>query len=137
MQPVGVGPVLFIPPDRSATHEARAALPVQIPHADAAFNAGRAALLVTALTGRPDLLLSATEDRLHQDYRAAGMPASAHLMHRLREQGVAAVISGAGSSVLALTTDPVQVEIAHALGPDGWDVEILPPADGAHTEVLG
>ena len=75
-----------------------------MPHADAAFNAARAALLVLALTGRPELLLTATEDRLHQDYRAAGMPASAGLVAALRGQGIAAMISGAGPSVLALAT---------------------------------
>ena len=81
---LGVAPVLFIPDEQSATHAARAALPGTVPHADAAFNLSRAALLVLALTGRPDLLLTATEDRLHQRYRAAGMPASAALVDRLR-----------------------------------------------------
>jgi homoserine kinase len=85
---------------------ARAALPDSVSHADAAFNAGRAALLVRALTGDPGLLLAATEDRLHQRYRAAGMPATAGLLAELREAGVAAVISGAGPTVLALTGPP-------------------------------
>ncbi len=137
LQPVGVSPVLFIPPDRSATHEARAALPAEIPHVDAAFNASRAALLVIALTGRPDLLLTATEDRLHQHYRAPGMPASAALVTRLRELGIAGVISGAGSSVLGLATTPEQIDQARGVVTDGWAVHTLLPADGAETEVLG
>ena len=58
-----------------------------MPHADAACNAGRAALLVHALTADPALLLPATEDRLHQDYRAPGMPATAALVGALRADG--------------------------------------------------
>jgi homoserine kinase len=77
-----------------------------VPHADAAFNSARSALLVHALTEDPELLFDATEDRLHQDYRAAGMPASAEMVRLLRSVGVAAVISGAGPSVLALTPLP-------------------------------
>jgi homoserine kinase len=87
-----------------ATSTARGLLPAQVPHADAAFNAGRAALLVAALTERPDLLLAATDDRLHQPQRAAAMPASAALVARLRARGLPAVISGAGPTVLVLTT---------------------------------
>ena len=71
----------------------------------AAANSARAALLVAALTARPDLLLDGTEDYLHQQYRAAAMPATAALIARLRAAGIAAVVSGAGPSVLALTAD--------------------------------
>jgi homoserine kinase len=97
-----VTPVVYVPPVRGLTAEARAALPSDVPHSDAAFNAGRAALLVHALTVDPELLLSATEDRLHQNYRAPGMPATSALVSTLREAGVAAVVSGAGPTVLAL-----------------------------------
>jgi homoserine kinase len=100
-----VRPVVYVPATRGLTAEARAALPRHVPHADAAFNAGRAALLVHALTSDPELLLSATEDRLHQDYRAPGMPASADLVRKLRAAGVPAVVSGAGPTVLALMRD--------------------------------
>jgi len=75
-----------------------------VPHADAARNAGRAALLVAALTARPEELLDATEDRLHQDYRASAMPATSDLIGCLRAAGIPAVVSGAGPSVLALLT---------------------------------
>jgi homoserine kinase len=77
-------------------------LPAVVPHADAAFNAGRAALLIQALSRRPDLLMEATEDRLHQVQRAPAMPETAVLMHRVRARGGAAVVSGAGPSVLVL-----------------------------------
>jgi homoserine kinase len=95
--------VAFVPATAMSTAKARRLLPESVPHADAARNAGRAALLVEALTGRPRLLLAATEDRLHQDYRGPAMPRSAALLARLRAAGVAAVISGAGPTVLALT----------------------------------
>ncbi len=77
-----------------------------MPHGDAAFNAGRAALLVHALTTQPALLLPATADRLHQNSRASSMPDTAALVNGLREIGVAAVVSGAGPTVLALSELP-------------------------------
>jgi homoserine kinase len=98
----GVKPVVFVPQTQGFTAAARAALPREVPHRDASFNAGRSALLVHALTQDPSLLLEATEDRLHQGYRAPGMPETAALVKQLREQGVAAVVSGAGPAVLAL-----------------------------------
>jgi homoserine kinase len=97
-----VTPVVFVPPTQGFTAAARAALPKEVPHADAAFNAGRSALLVHALTSDPSRLLEATEDRLHQDYRAPGMPETAQLVQHLRERGIAAVVSGAGPTVLGL-----------------------------------
>jgi homoserine kinase len=96
-----VRPLLLVPEERGLTAHARAALPASVPHRDAAFNAGRAALLVPALTGSPELLMAATEDRLHQGYRSAGMPATAALVDDLRRSGIPAVVSGAGPSVLA------------------------------------
>ena len=101
-----VQPTVFVPAGRGLTVEARAALPASVPHTDAARSAGRAALLVHAITEEPSLLLPATEDRLHQDYRAPGMPATFSLVTALREAGVAAVVSGAGPSVLALSPVP-------------------------------
>ncbi|MCX4470291.1 homoserine kinase [Micromonospora sp. NBC_01655] len=98
-----VRPTVFVPEERGLTAVARAALPGAVPHADAALTAGRAALLVHALTAEPALLLAATVDRLHQDYRAEGMPGTAALVGALRAAGVAAVVSGAGPSVLALS----------------------------------
>ncbi|HEY6577210.1 MAG TPA: homoserine kinase [Mycobacterium sp.] len=95
-----------IPQERSSTAETRILLPDRVSHVDARFNLSRAALLVVALTERPDLLMSATADRLHQPQRAAAMPASAEFLAILRRCGVAAVLSGAGPAVIALTTKP-------------------------------
>jgi homoserine kinase len=99
-----VRPVVFIAPEPVSTKVARGLLPPVVPHDDAARNAGRAALLVAALTSCPDALLDATEDWLHQDYRAPAMPHSHELLTRLRAAGVPAVVSGAGPSVLAFRT---------------------------------
>ncbi|XRQ05117.1 homoserine kinase [Actinomadura welshii] len=111
----------FVPEHRLATERARGLLPETVPHADAAANAGRAALLIAALTGGLDreILLAATQDRLHQDYRAPAMPESAALVRRLRAEGVPAVISGAGPTVLAFTTASQVDSMASGVG-NGW-----------------
>lgn len=93
-----------VPEERSLTSETRVLLPAQVSHVDARFNVSRAALLVVALTERPDLLMAATEDVLHQPQRAAAMPASAEYLRLLRRHNVAATLSGAGPSVIALST---------------------------------
>ncbi|WP_354642326.1 homoserine kinase [Kitasatospora camelliae] len=112
-----VVPVVFIPSTEVLTETARGLLPKTVPLGDAAVNAGRAALLVEALTRRPELLLTATEDRLHQDYRASAMPDSAALVAALRAEGVPAVISGAGPTVLALTDEAGADKVANFAGP--------------------
>ena len=95
--------VAFISGGELRTVKARKALPKQVSHSDAAANSSRAALLVEALTRRPDLLMTATQDFLHQEYRRDVMPRSLALLDELRSQGVAAVVSGAGPTILALT----------------------------------
>ncbi|HEY2166056.1 MAG TPA: homoserine kinase [Jatrophihabitantaceae bacterium] len=120
-----VRPVALIPPFRASTEQARALLPAQVPHADAAFSAGRAALLVAALTTEPQLLLPATEDRLHQRYRAPAMPASTDLVATLRAAGLPAVISGAGPTVLVLARDEVEVRQAIEASPPDWQAAQL------------
>jgi len=97
-----IGAALFIPEASVATQAARALLPEAVPHVDAAANSGRAALLVHALASEPELLFEATCDWLHQGYREPSMPRSHELMKSLRGQGLAAMISGAGPSVLVL-----------------------------------
>jgi homoserine kinase len=95
----------IIPAVRSSTAETRVLLPEVVSHVDASFNVSRVALLVVALTERPDLLLEATADRLHQPARAAAMPPSAEYIAILRRCGIAAVLSGAGPAVIALHTE--------------------------------
>jgi homoserine kinase len=104
----GVAPVVFVPTSTLSTKLARSLQPEQVPHADAAFNVSRSALLVAALIQSPELLLAATEDRLHQAYRASAMPETDALIRLLRQHGLAAVVSGAGPSLLVLGSDPAQ-----------------------------
>jgi homoserine kinase len=109
-----------IPDAELATARARAMLPDKVSHSDAAFTAGRAALLVEAVTRSPDLLMPATADRLHQDHREPAMPPTLALVRRLREAGLAAVVSGAGPSVLVLTTRDREADVAPVAA--GWRV---------------
>jgi homoserine kinase len=101
----GVAPVLVIPDAEASTAKARGALPVSVSHADAAFNAGRSALLVHALSRDPDLLLEATDDRLHQRQRRSVYPTSMGLVEQLRSVRIPAAISGAGPAVIAFAID--------------------------------
>lgn len=104
----GIAPLELVPNFKMSTALARSLQPESVPHSDAVFNVSRSALLIAALTQSPDLLLSATEDKLHQDYRAAAMPETNALIQVLRDAGHAAVVSGAGPSVLVLATGPAQ-----------------------------
>lgn len=153
----GVHPMVFIPAQRGLTAQARAALPAVVPLPDAARNAGRSALLVHALTAAPQLLLPATEDRLHQGYRAAGAPATAELVAALRRAEIPAVVSGAGPSVLAFVADQPSpagaageqppaagtvgvasvidaAEVAKSLVPPGWRIR-MPEVDTRGAQV--
>lgn len=95
-------PVVAVPDYELSTEAARALLPASIGHHAAAMNSGRAALLIHALTSNPEFLLAGTEDYLHQSYRAEAMRPSAELIGALRRAGHAAVVSGAGPTVLVL-----------------------------------
>lgn len=129
-----VRPILCIPPTSLSTHAARGLLPATVPHSDAARNAARAALLVDAVTRRPELLFVATEDRLHQAYREPAMPATLALVAFLRERGLPAVVSGAGPSVLVLARGDEATELTPELEA-GWTVRSLPvDAAGAVVE---
>jgi homoserine kinase len=105
----GITPVICVAPAPVRTEVARKALPDTVPHADAAANAGRSALLIAALTQRPDLLFDATEDWLHQDYRAQAMPDTDELVRAFRTAGIPAVVSGAGPSVLAFMNSGLDI----------------------------
>lgn len=120
-----------IPDERSLTAETRVLLPAQVSHADARFNISRAALLVVALTERPDLLMAATADVLHQPQRAAAMPSSAEYLRLLRRLNVATTLSGAGPSLIMVGTDPElpgeAVEYGNA---NGFAIKKMTPGEG-------
>ena len=120
-----------IPEQKSLTAETRVLLPRSVSHADARFNVSRAALLVVALTERPDLLMEATEDALHQPHRAIAMRASAEYLNLLRRCGVAAVLSGAGPAVIALSTIPeLPAEALEFGAANGFTVSEMSVGDG-------
>lgn len=116
-----IQPIILQSEEAVSTELARGLLPRQVPHADAAHNAARSALLVEALTHSPEFLLEATDDRLHQKYRAQAMLGTMSLIEVLRANGHAAVISGAGPAVLVLSSADAD------LGPlpPGWQARVL------------
>lgn len=130
----GLHPVVMIPATEVATKNARAMLPESVAFGDAALNVSRAALLVHAMTVDPTRLMSATEDRLHQQARASVYPDSVALVDRLRAAGVPSVISGAGPTVLAFGGEQFDSVIAGAAS-TGWVVRRLEVAAAGAREV--
>jgi homoserine kinase len=134
---------VFIPDLPMRTEEMRAALPTHVPHADAAHNVGRAAMVFAGLiTDRPELLSAMSEDRLHEPYRLAHLPQLPDLVAAARAAGaLGAALSGAGSSVLALSGDPdvaetvgvAMAETAARLGLAGRSVVVRPATRGARV----
>lgn len=133
-------PLIISPTTPLATEAARALLPAELPFTDAVFNVSRSALLVHALAaGQRDLLLTATQDRMHQDRRESGMPASVALMHMLRNEGLPAVISGAGPTVLIPAGAPAGIarvvrEMVDV--PEDWRIARVPLAQSGVRIVL-
>jgi homoserine kinase len=122
----GVSPLVAVPRESvMSTALARSLQPESVPHEDAIFNVSRSALLIAALIQSPELLLAATEDKLHQRYRASAMPETDVLIRKLREHGFAAVVSGAGPSILVLGSDPGQrlraAELVASEAETAWD----------------
>jgi homoserine kinase len=124
-----ISPVLGIPQTELDTHKARGLIPESIPHVDAAFNAGRSALLVAAMIGDPDFLLEATEDKLHQPFRAQAYPESMELIVQLREAEIAACISGAGPTIIALSTSDQVAQASEIIAKSGFTAAPVDVAD--------
>lgn len=105
--PKNLKAIVSIPDFYLSTEIARNILPKEITRKDAIFNISRAALLTSALfSNRLDLLEIATEDKIHQDYRAKFIPNLNQLFKETKKAGAYSVtISGAGSSILALAKD--------------------------------
>lgn len=127
-----IHPVVFVPQRRVPTSAARAVMPHSVPHDDAVRQVLSACLLVTSLSHHPEHLMAATQDWLHQPFRRDLMPESADLIDQLRACGVPAVISGAGSTVLALgTTD----QLAGVAGADTRDFAVHQVGFGAGVQL--
>jgi homoserine kinase len=126
-----------IPEERSLTAATRVLLPGYVSHEDARFNVSRVALLVVALTQRPDLLLAATEDVLHEPHRATAMPTSAEYLQMLRRCGIAAALSGAGPAIVALTTRPeLPASVLEFGAANGFTVREMSVGKGARWAVV-
>jgi homoserine kinase len=125
----GVAPLVFVPEFTMSTSVARSLQPLQVPREDAVFNVSRSALLIAALTQSPELLMAATEDKLHQSYRAQAMPETDRLVRALRAAGFAAVVSGAGPSVLVLADGPGRrleaAQLAASVVDTPWEAHML------------
>ena len=127
-----VVPILVIPASEASTHHARGALPALVPHADAAFNVARSALLVRALSADPGLLWEATADRLHQEQRRPVYPQSMQLVDALRARRIPAAISGAGPSVIAFAVADVPRRVDEVAELAGSACRVLPLRVAAH-----
>lgn len=136
----GVAPLVLVPSFTMSTALARSLQPSQVPHEDAVFNVSRSALLIAALTQSPELLLEATEDRLHQNYRGEAMPATRDLISDLRAAGHAAVVSGAGPSILVLSNGPAErlaaADLVAARGDDWRALLLAVDTKGATVESI-
>lgn len=134
----GISPLVLVAPNEMSTKLARSLQPDSVPHTDAVFNVSRSALLVAALTQSPELMMAATEDRLHQNYRASAMPVTSDLIATLRKNGHPAVVSGAGPSVLVLEYDPQKrleaIELVKRSFPDWLPLALAVDFKGASLE---
>lgn len=112
----GLAAVVVVATSELSTSSARAMLPIDVPHADAAFNVAHAGLLAASIaTGRPELLGAALADRLHEPYRAPAVGDLQAVHDILRTAGAAGVaLSGAGPTVIGLVAADTD-EAAHAL----------------------
>lgn len=100
-----------VPNSHASTNAVRKVLPEMIPHVDARFNVARSSLMTVAISAHPELLMPATEDRLHQEYRAEALPVTTKWVSIFRDAGFPAFVSGAGPTCLALTTDTIPAEL--------------------------
>ena len=131
--PVQPAVVVWIPPSQTSTDAARRTLPPTVPHADAAFNVGRVALLVAALaTGDIDALRDAAQDCLHQEYRLHASPASRLAIAAALEAGAwSAWLSGSGPTVAAFCAPEQARHIIDSLPQGGRAQQLRIDTDGA------
>jgi homoserine kinase len=140
--PSGLEALAVVPGEAVRTSAARAALPPEVPLADAVFNVAHASLLTLGLAkGDWDLLARGLHDRLHEQARAPLFPRSYELASRARDLGaLGATISGAGPTVLVWCFYEQTGAVAEALASeiDGWATLIRAPFEqqGAYVREL-
>lgn len=125
----------LVPDSHASTQAVRRVLPSHVTHTDARFNVSRAAVMTVAIQSHPELLWEGTRDRLHQPYRADVLPVTAEWVNRLRNRGYAAYLSGAGSTVMVLSTEPVEEAILDDARSAGLAVHELQVAGAADVTV--
>jgi homoserine kinase len=119
-------PIALVPETTVSTAAARAALPAEVAHADAAFTAGRAALLGAALaSGSAELFADALADRLHEPYRANGAPLLAAVREQPPAGALGATVSGSGPTVVVWAARESADACAAELGERFPDVSVL------------
>lgn len=119
-------PIALVPETTVATAAARDALPAEVPHADAAFTAGRAALLGAALaSGSPGLFEAALADRLHEPYRAPNVPLLEAARSDLPHGALGATISGSGPAVIVWAREEEADDVAAELSDRFPEVRVL------------
>jgi homoserine kinase len=119
-------PLALVPEATVETAAARAALPASVPHADAAFTAGRATLLGAALaSSSTEVFAAALADRLHEPYRAGHVPLLAAVRDRPPAGALGATISGSGPTVIVWVRDEASTEAAEELSGRFPDVNVL------------
>ena len=132
----GIRATVLVPDFHASTEAVRRVLPSDVTHIDARFNVSRVAVMIVALQQRPDLLWEGTRDRLHQPYRADVLPVTAEWVNRLRNRGYAAYLSGAGPTVMVLSTEPVADRILDDAREAGLRVIELEVAEPVRIEVV-
>ena len=117
-------PVVAIPDARQSTEAARGILPATVPLAAAAANGARTAVVLAGLAGAVAWDPAAMVDVLHEPSRLQAMSASGRLVADLRERGLAACLSGAGPTVLAVVGahDDDAVSAVRSCAGQGWSV---------------
>lgn len=127
----------FIPDFHASTEAVRRVLPSDISHLDARFNVSRTAVMTVALRDDPSLLWEGTRDRMHQTYRAEVLPVTAEWVNRLRNLGYPAYLSGAGPTIMVLSTNPVERSLVEEAQGRGMKVLELDVAGPVTVEVSG
>jgi homoserine kinase len=139
--PMGLEAVVVVPDHAVRTADARAALPEQVPIADAVFNVAHTAQLILGLaTADWDLIAAGLRDRLHQPYRADLYPRSAELLERAASLGaLGATISGAGPGVLVWSRYEDTGAVVERLSREvrGWAKVLRAPFESQGADVRG
>ena len=130
-----VVPVAIIPEFELSTVDARRVLPAHYSRVDAVFNTAHIGLLIRGIqTGNGDWIAGGMGDRIHQPYRKKLIPGYEDVRRAAMQAGAwGLVISGAGPTLLALTSQEMSESVRAAME-EGWRSQ--PFAAKAHCLAL-